>query len=214
MFTIIAKTLLKNHLQEGLKLEEAASKLNKQLVYNNNEGLFVTMWIAVFNPVTGTLQYVNAGHNPPLLKSGNFSFRFISGHTSDLVMGAMEDTIYHTSEIQLSSGDELFLYTDGIPEAFNSNGLMYSAERLRDFLNVHYKLPGEKLLHAIFDDINEFSPGVEQSDDITMLVLRYIRNKDAAVLEDLASAADGGLEELESLEGLEEVEELEELEEI
>jgi sigma-B regulation protein RsbU (phosphoserine phosphatase) len=205
MFTIIAKTLLKNHLQEGLKLEEAASKLNKQLVYNNNEGLFVTMWVAVFNPVTGVLQFVNAGHNPPLLKSGNFSFRFITGHPSDLVMGAMEDTVFHTREIQLSCGDELFLYTDGIPEAFNKNGLMYSAERLRSFLNVHYKLPGEKLLCAIFDDVKEFSPDIEQSDDITMLVLRYTRNDDVALLEDLDSK---GLEELEDLEDFEEIEEI------
>jgi sigma-B regulation protein RsbU (phosphoserine phosphatase) len=215
MFTIIAKTLLKNHLQEGLELEKAAAKLNKQLVYNNNEGLFVTMWIAVFNPVTGKLQYVNAGHNPPLLKAGNFSFRFIAGHPSDLVIGAMEETQYHAREIQLSCGDELFLYTDGIPEAFNRNGQMYSEERLKDFMNLHYKLPCDDLLHAISDDVKEFSQGVEQSDDITMLVLRYLRKKDTAVLEDLDAnnSKDGseGIEEIGENGGIDDFEEFEEI---
>jgi sigma-B regulation protein RsbU (phosphoserine phosphatase) len=173
LFMTISKTLLKNHLKDGLTPEAAVGKLNRQLAYNNNESMFVTMWVGVFNPTNGKLEYVNAGHNPPLLKSGADGFKFLYSNFIDLVVGVMEDTIYHKHEITLSRGDELFLYTDGVPEAFNKSQEMYGESRLREFVDLHYHLPIKIILEKLYTDINKFSAGIEQSDDITMIMFRY-----------------------------------------
>ncbi|MDR2481279.1 MAG: SpoIIE family protein phosphatase [Spirochaetaceae bacterium] len=173
MFMVVAKTLIKNHLQAGLSPELAISKLNIQLCDSNKEGLFVTMWAGVFNPYNGKIEYVNAGHNPPLVKSGSYSFRYVTGIPHDLVVGVMETAEYHKRVIHLAKDDALFLYTDGITEAFNNNDVMYGEERLSDFLNTHYDLSLKDILSELRNDIKEFAGAAEQSDDITMLALRY-----------------------------------------
>ncbi|MDR2510106.1 MAG: SpoIIE family protein phosphatase [Spirochaetaceae bacterium] len=196
MFMLITKTLVKNHLEQKLSLEDVMTKLNQQLCENNDEGLFVSMWAGVFNIQRGILEYINAGHNPPLVKSGSYSFRYLSGLAHDLVLGVKHDTLYHKRLIHLSKGDAIFLYTDGITEAFNPNDIMYGEERLSDFLNTHYSTPLNELLIKLYEDIKEFAADAEQSDDITMLTLRCLRITTAI---ESHSGNDDDAEEIEEL---------------
>ena len=180
MFMVIAKTLIKNHLREGLPPDEAAEKLNVELCDNNQQGMFVTVWIGVFHPRSGKLEYINAGHNPPLIRLGDGDYRFIKAHGNDLVIGVTEESFYHKHEVTLSHGGSIFLYTDGITEAFNTENDMYGAARLYRVLNTLRALPSKEMLARLYDDILTFAGGAEQSDDITMLVLRYAGSKGAA----------------------------------
>jgi sigma-B regulation protein RsbU (phosphoserine phosphatase) len=121
------------------------------------------------------MAYINAGHNPPLLQTGGGDFFFLRSQ-ADLVLAGMEDTVYRRQEITLKAGDTLFLYTDGITEAENSGEQFYGPERLRHFLNARRRLPPRELLPALQSDIEAFSAGAEQSDDITMLALSLAAN--------------------------------------
>jgi sigma-B regulation protein RsbU (phosphoserine phosphatase) len=90
----------------------------------------------------------------------------------DLVLAGLDDTRYHSREIQLGAGDMLFLYTDGVTEAGDPSGGFYGNERLKAFLNANAGEPLDELVHRLFADITAYSDGMEQFDDITMLALR------------------------------------------
>ncbi|MDR2467810.1 MAG: SpoIIE family protein phosphatase [Spirochaetaceae bacterium] len=177
MFMVVAKTLVHNHLRQGLPPERALTKLNRELCESNREGMFVTMWVGVFDSETGVLIYVNAGHNPPLVRTNNSSFRYITGMSHDLVTGAFEDTVYHQRSLRLHPEDTLFLYTDGITEATSDTELMYGEDRLTHFLDTHHELDLHELFTTLHDDIKSFVGNAKQSDDITMLALRYKNNQ-------------------------------------
>ncbi|MDR2551690.1 MAG: SpoIIE family protein phosphatase [Treponema sp.] len=171
LFMAIAKTLIRNHLQGGEEPEWAMENINRQLCRGNSENMFVTLWLGILEIATGCFSYINAGHNPPLLKTGGKDFVFLVS-PPDLVLAGMEDTLYHHREIVLETGDTLFLYTDGVTEAVDPGGLFYGEERLRRFLDSQGELPPRELLAALCGDIGDFSGGAEQFDDITMLALR------------------------------------------
>jgi sigma-B regulation protein RsbU (phosphoserine phosphatase) len=175
MFMVVAKTLLKNHLREGLAPEEAAGKLNRQLCENNKESMFVSLWAGVYNPKTGELEYVSGGHNQPLLQPARGMFEYVPQERSDIVVGIMDEAVYHKRALALKAGDVIFLYTDGITEAFDSSGAMYGETRLRDFLNSTGSRPLKDTLKTLHGDIRHFTAGAEQSDDITMLALRRLK---------------------------------------
>ena len=171
LFMAVTKTLLESHLRSGGESDLALETINRQLCNNNIADMFVTLWMGVLELSSCRLLYINAGHNPPLLASREGDFRFLKS-APDLVLAGMEDTIYHKREITLKEGDTLFLYTDGITEAENSNREFYGKERLQEFLDIHQYLSLGELLPALWTDIETFSAGAEQSDDITMLALR------------------------------------------
>jgi sigma-B regulation protein RsbU (phosphoserine phosphatase) len=197
LFMIITKTLVKNHLQSGEAPGPALQNINRQLCGNNQAEMFVTLWLGVLEISSGRLEYVNAGHNPPLLKSGGESapgkdFEFLA-LPSDLVLAGMEDTAYQSREIVLGNGDTLFLYTDGVTEAGDIGERFYGKERLREFMNALGGLPPRELITRLRSDIGAFSRGIEQSDDITMLVLRFGRETGRGKMRSLTLDADAGL---------------------
>ena len=174
LFMAITATLIRNHLQTGEDPEISLENINRQLCGNNMADMFVTLWLGVLEIATGRLEYINAGHNPPLLKSGGAGFAFLQS-PPDLVLAGMDDTIYTRRETRLAGGDTLFLYTDGITEAADLRGEFYGKDRLRRFLDEHGGLLPRELLPLLRADIARFSAGAEQSDDITMLALRIAR---------------------------------------
>ena len=172
MFMAITKTLIKNQLQSGLPLTETMEVINRQLCNNNIADMFVTLWGGVLEISSGRLEFINAGHNPPLLRRSKQDFVFLKT-PPDLVLAGLDSTIYHSRETVLENGDTLFLYTDGITEAADAQHNFYGDERLREFLAIHGELSVRELLLRLFLDIEAFVSGTEQSDDITMLGLRY-----------------------------------------
>ena len=98
---------------------------------------------------------VNAGHNPPLLKRADGCFEYLKLHTG-FVLGGMEEIKYKQHEIQLTSGDELYLYTDGVTEATNINDELYGEDRLLAALNNNMDLNTDELLSSVKNDIDCF----------------------------------------------------------
>ena len=171
LFMVITKTLIKNHMQTGLTPAEVFTFVNAQLCENNEVGMFVTAWMGVLEISTHNFICVNAGHNPPLLKKADGSFEYMKLQ-SGFVLGGMENIKYKQVEMQLANGDELYLYTDGVTEATNTNDELYGEERLRSVLNSNTELNPDELLSTIKKDIESFVNGAPQFDDITMVALK------------------------------------------
>lgn len=172
LFMVIAKTLIKDHAQRGSSPEEVFTDVNRLLCETNDEGMFVTAWMGVLQLSTGHLQYVNAGHNPPLIKRANGKYEYLRTK-SGFVLAGMEETRYRSNGLDLTPGDALFLYTDGVTEATDGENRLYGEERLITVLNDNKEKAPEALLSAVKTDLDTFVGQAPQFDDITMLSLCY-----------------------------------------
>ena len=169
LFMVIAKTLIKNTSKEGKSPKEVFETVNKLLCENNDTGMFVTAFMGYLDIPSGRFTHVNAGHNPPLIKrAGAFEYMTVD---SGLMLALMEDAPYVQEETKLEAGDMLFLYTDGVTEAMNTEKKLFTAERLSKKLNLYPGCNCGEIITKIKDEIDVFSDGREQADDITMLTL-------------------------------------------
>jgi sigma-B regulation protein RsbU (phosphoserine phosphatase) len=172
LFMVIAKTLIKNHAQNRESPGDVFTHTNEQLCEGNDAGLFVTAWMGILEIDTGEFVFVNAGHNPPLLKRANGSFEWLKSHPG-FVLAGMQGVRYRENRMKLDMGDLLYLYTDGVTEATDGNLELYGEKRLQEALNRQGKVPVRQLLTGIRQSIDHFVGDVEQFDDITMLGLEY-----------------------------------------
>lgn len=172
LFMVIAKTLIKNHAQNRETPGEVFTQTNAQLCEGNDAGLFVTAWMGVLEISTGKFVYVNAGHNPPLLKRVGGQYEWLKSRPG-FVLAGMEGIRYRENTLELMPGDTLYLYTDGVTEATSSAQELYGEERLQAALNEASELPVSQLLPRIKNCIDTFVGDAEQFDDITMLGLQY-----------------------------------------
>ncbi|MBE6472653.1 MAG: HAMP domain-containing protein [Coriobacteriaceae bacterium] len=171
LFMMAAKTQIRNYMEADLPLGEAIDAANHQLCIGNDAGMFVTVWVAELDYETGVLTYVNGGHNPPLLlHDGAWEWeRDVSG----MPLGLFDGIPYESFQKQLVPGDMLYTYTDGVSEAMNSDGELFGEGRLEDTLRLHSDLNPRSLCVAMRRAITDFTLDCEQSDDITMLALKY-----------------------------------------
>lgn len=174
LFMVIAKTLIKHHTQTGMELGDVFTKVNRLLCEDNEAGLFVTSWLGVLDLETGKLTYVNAGHNPPLIKLADGGFTYLKS-APGLVLAGFDTMQYKHNELFMQPGDKLFLYTDGVTEAANGSCDLYGEQRLSDYLNAHMTDTAADTLYGLKADIDRFVGDEEQFDDITMLMLDYRR---------------------------------------
>ena len=178
LFMVIAKTMLKNSVlsMEGERdLAAIMARTNDQLCQNNDAMMFVTAFMGILNLTTGKFNYINAGHNPPVLYKANenrFDFMPVA---RNFVMGGMDNIEYKSQELTLCKGDRLVLYTDGVTEALNYSEELFGEERLLDTLNKTTKSENsaQKLLLKLEQVLKNYVGHAEQSDDITMLALVY-----------------------------------------
>jgi sigma-B regulation protein RsbU (phosphoserine phosphatase) len=172
LFMAVTKTLVKATAREGITPADILTQVNQELASDNETSMFVTIFCGILNIDNGEVLYANAGHNPPLLvrKGGEVSCLENSG---GLVMGAMEGVCYQGERLVLEPGESLFLYTDGVTEAMNAKEEMFSEERLQKELASLHQESIEALVKGVMGKITDFSEGFPQSDDITMMVLRY-----------------------------------------
>ena len=172
MFMMTAKTIIKDLAERGLSVNEVFTKANEKLCQNNESGMFVTAWMGILDLTTGNLQYANAGHNPPLLKHANGEFEYLKTRAG-FVLAGMDGVRYRCGELTLHPGDRLFLYTDGVTEATNTNNQLYGEERLLGFMNDNAAVDAVELLPALKANIDAFVGEAPQFDDITMLMFDY-----------------------------------------
>ena len=172
MFMMTAKTIIKDLAERGLAVNEIFTQANEKLCENNESGMFVTAWMGILDLTSGNVQFANAGHNPPLLKRANGSFEYLKTRAG-FVLAGMEGVRYRVGEITLNPGDRLFLYTDGVPEATNTENKLYGEDRLLAFMNQNASAEATDLLPALKANIDEFVGEAPQFDDITMLLFDY-----------------------------------------
>jgi len=180
MFMMRAKTTLQALLKSGKPLAEAVAKANKRLCEGNLEDMFVTAWVGICDLHTGEIEYVNAGHNPPLIRRADGSVEWIR-QRSGLALAAMEGMTYRSHKLTLALGDGLVLYTDGVTEAQYEDGELYGEKRLE---SATYAVEMAKDARRYCDDVmaslSKFVGNAEQADDITMLAFRMKRLVDDA----------------------------------
>ena len=184
LFMMIAKILIRNRVQNGESPGEALGNVNNQLMEGNEAGLFVTVWLAVVEISTGKGIEVNAGHEHPVLRRADGEFELVK-YRHSLALAAMADVRFKEREFQLYPGDTLFVYTDGVAEAANSENELYGTGRMLSILNRNPDAEPEEVLRGVMKGINGFVDGAEQFDDITMLCFRYHGpvNEDTSVNE-------------------------------
>ncbi|MBO6281739.1 MAG: SpoIIE family protein phosphatase [Alphaproteobacteria bacterium] len=174
LYMMAAKTAIKNMLQAGYPLGTAISKANDSLCENHAEGMFVTAFIGTLNLKTGLVQYINAGHCPPLVKTeSGYDYVDTKRH---LILGAMPEYQYTCNEFTLKPNNRLFLYTDGVTEAQTKNMKMFGEDRLKKTLN-QKELSLSATLDHIHKSIKAYIKGAPQFDDITMMVIEFHRQK-------------------------------------
>ena len=174
IFMAVSRTLIRATGIKGISAVECMSYVNRLLCNESVSCMFVTVFYGILNTTTGEIEYVNAGHNPPYIVSDQ-GIRQVE-MTGGVILGCMEDIQYQSKKVQLNPGDLLFLYTDGVTEAFNIHEELFEEERLEKYLQSHPSHPIEEVVKEAFREVMEFSTGVPQSDDITVLAIRYHGN--------------------------------------
>ncbi len=169
LYMMSAKMAIKNMLQAGYPLQDAISRANKTLCDNHARGMFVTAFIGILNLKSGRVEYINAGHCPPLHKSSK-GYEYVDV-VKNLVLGITADYKYETGHFSLKKNDYLFLYTDGVTEAQTKGEKLFGYERLQKALN-RKKLSLADTLTFVRQNIQQFVKDAPQSDDITMMILK------------------------------------------
>lgn len=172
LFMMTTKMLLKAALQSRSALGDVLQEVNRIIASENTSSMFITLFCAVLDTRTGEVEYGNAGHNPPLHASRGGSFRFLSLRPN-FVLGGMDEMTFVCERIRLEPGDVLFLYTDGVTEAMNGRGKLYSESRLRQTLSTLPAQSLQGLIEGVRRDVRLFAAGEAPSDDLTMLAVRF-----------------------------------------
>lgn len=176
LFMMRARTLIKSLSSADMPLADILNHANAELCANNEANLFVTAWVGILDPASGELRYISAGHCDPLLKHNGVFTEFKNKH--NVPLAALNDYKYEAEITYLEPGDEIVLYTDGVTEAQNKRQELYGVRRLVDFVNNAKYFNAKQLLNDISDDVVKYAEGEEQFDDMTMLIMRYLGNKD------------------------------------
>ena len=162
-------------LRDGINAATPAAilgRVNQELCEGNASMMFVTGFLGILDAQTGVLQFSCAGHEPPyLLNAAGLSP--VAG-AQGLVLGLTADWAYETATIQLAPGDTLYLYTDGITEAFNPENVAFSPQRLQDALRQSAGQSLDQLVQGTIAAVRDFTGEAPQSDDITCLAIRRL----------------------------------------
>lgn len=179
LYMMRAKTTLKNLMLASNSSDDIAAvmtKANQELCRENEAMMFVTVFFARLDLTTGELIYVNGGHNPPLVRKDG-EFHYLVQKNKHRMLGADEDATYQSHRLTLRHNDMLFLYTDGVTEAMNKDNNLYTVERLQATLNrIGIDASAQEILAEVRKDVYAHADGAEQSDDITMLGVRFFGN--------------------------------------
>ncbi|MEE9548862.1 MAG: response regulator [Candidatus Binatia bacterium] len=151
--------------------DQIMARVNDELCLDNSMQMFVTLFLGVLDPMSGELQWCNAGHLVPYVLGRNGIKPLET--TQDMPLGIRTSIGYDSTGWTLSNGDCLFLFTDGITEAMDSEGKLFGQERLEEALQAVVREDPSKIVAAVIEKMSEFKDGAAQSDDIAARALRY-----------------------------------------
>ncbi len=165
-------TLLRAKASLNLDTSKIVSEINSELCKNNESAMFVTFILFIVDIKTGKVEYCNAGHNPPLIKSGD-NFNYLKTLKASPPLGILEEAEYVSMHMDLKKGDIVLLYTDGIPEAINEKEEEFTEQKLLEIAEANKNESLHTISLNILNAVEKHASGQEQSDDITLLLLRY-----------------------------------------
>ena len=166
-----ARSAGRAYLERTSRPHEAVSRLNLFVCHDTRTGQFVSLFCGVLDHKKRTFAYTNAGHNPPLLLRKGET---ISLEKGGLVLGADEGEQYEEETVTLHKGDLLAFYTDGVTEALNEKGQFFGADRMLKALRRKPHTSASAIVNRTCSAVKRFTRGAEQSDDITMIVVRVV----------------------------------------
>jgi sigma-B regulation protein RsbU (phosphoserine phosphatase) len=172
IYMAVARTLLRATARQGLSTGDCLTYVNGALAVQNESSMFVTLFYGILNTKTGELEFSSAGHNPPFLFS-DAGTRVLEV-TNGLVLGVFDDTRFETQRVHLNRGDGILLYTDGVTEAMNLAEEFFGEKQTETCLRENGMRPLQELVQALFSKIREYAGSARQSDDITVLAVRYL----------------------------------------
>ena len=158
-------------LPMDMTIEQAVGHINRVTCENTDADRFITFFMAILHLDSGYMEYVNAGHNPPLVVRRNGATELLS--SGGLLLGVMDRAGYERGAVRLEPGDVVALFTDGVTEAMNPFGEEYLEERLEAALQRAHTKSAADIVDLVHKDIAKFTGNVEElSDDLTMLVVK------------------------------------------
>ena len=181
LFMVIAKTLIKNRAQlingekENYSPADILSYVNEQLCEGNKADMFVTVWLCIVEISTGKCVAANAGHEYPAIRRAGGEFELVRNRHSPAV-AVMEGIKFRDIQFELNPGDSIYVYTDGVPEATDSENQLFGTDRMIAALNEFPDSSVSGLLDNVKKHIDAFVGDAPQFDDITMLCLKYFGN--------------------------------------
>ncbi|MGD9781815.1 MAG: PP2C family protein-serine/threonine phosphatase [Kiritimatiellia bacterium] len=173
MFMSAVVVLLRSAAKQWRDPAEILRRVNDDLAIRNESCTFVTLFAGILDVRTGEVVFANGGHNPPRLRSAAGAVAAVPAKTN-MVVGALDGRTFARETLVLQPNETLVLYTDGVTEAFDENDQLYGEERFdRRLAALPAEASAAEILQGVVADVAAFSGSREQSDDITMLVLRY-----------------------------------------
>lgn len=171
LFMMMSKILVSNNTMLCHFPNEVLERVNDQICKNNEEDMFVTVWLGILTISTGHVIASNAGHEYPILKTRDGEF-WIMKDKHSFVIGGMSDIKYRMYEFDLERGGALFLYTDGVPESTNADNEQFGSARMLEVLNSEPEADTHKLLDNMYYAVRNFAGDAPQFDDITMMAVK------------------------------------------
>jgi phosphoserine phosphatase RsbU/P len=158
-------------VQFDLPLSEMTARVNQLIYESTGMDKFITFFWGILDLASKRFRYVNAGHNHPFLLRGEGAIERLT--EGGIILGVMKSVPpYEEGEVQLSSGDTIVMFTDGVSEAMSKEGVDYTEERLEAFLRTIAPRSANEILEEVRSEITRYATGAPQSDDITLLVLK------------------------------------------
>lgn len=172
LFMMVSNILITERLRSLDSPANALSYVNKRICARNTLNMFVTVWVGIIDLETGNVLACNAGHDNPVVCRKNGRIEVIND-VHGVIVGAMDDSEYTNYEFNLEKGDKLFLYTDGVVEATNTNNELFTEARMLETLSkLRSKSPSD-ILKGMKRSIDSFVGDAPQFDDITMMLFEY-----------------------------------------
>jgi serine phosphatase RsbU (regulator of sigma subunit) len=158
-----------------IRLGELVASINCLICRNSQPDQFITFFVAIFDPVGLRLEYVNAGHNPPLVARADGTIEELT--EGGLLLGALPDVPFSSGIVQVAEDDVVFLYTDGLSESMRSDEEMFGEERIKEFLVSNRTVPSEELLSRLEREVEVFLGDAQLGDDFTLVAASILRKR-------------------------------------
>lgn len=172
LFMAETRTLIRGMARTGLAPHELLGRVNRELEEGNALNMFVTLFCARLDLATGELVFSNAGHNPPLILGPGGSARWLR-LPPGLVLGAVPGAAYGTGSLTLARGEVVLAYTDGVTEAMDLQGRMFTEGRLLESARALAGASPQELVDGLDAAVRAFALGAVQSDDVALLAVEY-----------------------------------------